>query len=130
MGPTLELINPVYDNALAQSWDASCEPHGTPGAKNCVFVPVSSVKAAGPVTFLVIPNPMRNSARILIGTEKEIRDGTLVVYNLLGREVLRAENISTKQVTLERGNLPSGSYYFRFTDHGSNISGNGKLIME
>jgi len=32
-GPTLELINPALDNALATSWQAS-QNHGTPGAVN------------------------------------------------------------------------------------------------
>jgi hypothetical protein len=131
LGPTLELINPGLDNALAQSWEASCATHGTPGVQNCVFVSVSSIKAGeGAVTFRVIPNPFQTSARIIIDTEREIRDGTLTVYNLLGREVLRVDHISAKQVTVLRGSLPSGSYYFRFTDLGSNIVGNGKLIID
>ena len=34
-GATLELIDPVFDNALAESWQASIN-HGTPGAMNSV----------------------------------------------------------------------------------------------
>jgi hypothetical protein len=131
LGPTLELINPGLDNALAQSWAASCQPHGTPGEQNCVFVSVSSIKAGdGIVTFHVIPNPFQTSARIIIDTQNEIRNGTLIIYNLLGREVFREEHISSKQFMLERGGLPSGSYYFRFNDNESNVNGNGKLIID
>jgi hypothetical protein len=130
-GPTLELINPGLDNALAQSWDASCNEHGTPGARNCVYVSVSDLKhGTGGVSFHVIPNPMQTSARIIIETEQAVREGTLVVYNLLGIEVLRISHISSKSVNLERGHLPGGSYYFRFSDQGSNLSGSGKLIID
>jgi len=37
-GPTLELINAHLDNSVAESWAASIEPHGTPGAVNSVHV--------------------------------------------------------------------------------------------
>jgi len=38
-GPSLELISPALDNALASSWAASVDPegNGTPGAPNSVF---------------------------------------------------------------------------------------------
>jgi hypothetical protein len=31
LGPTLELISPWFDNSLAESWQASAAPHGSPG---------------------------------------------------------------------------------------------------
>jgi len=37
-GPSLELLNPALDNALAASWAASTVDGGTPGARNSVFV--------------------------------------------------------------------------------------------
>lgn len=35
-GPTLELIDPFFDNSSAWSWSGSAAAHGTPGAKNSV----------------------------------------------------------------------------------------------
>lgn len=36
-GPTLELVNPAFDNALAASWSASVPVGGTPGAQNSTY---------------------------------------------------------------------------------------------
>ena len=41
-GPTLELINPFFDNELAENWAASDNNCGTPGAGNSVYVTESS----------------------------------------------------------------------------------------
>jgi hypothetical protein len=131
MGPTLELINPGLDNALAQSWAASCEMHGTPGEQNCVFVSIPKTSPnRGFVTLKAQPNPMNTSSQIIINSEKPLFGGTLVVYNILGREVLRVSNITQNRVQINRGALPSGSYYVLFTDPDNNLRGNCKLIME
>ena len=44
-GPSLELINPTYDNSLATSWSASntAAPQGTPGTQNSVYVSGGSI---------------------------------------------------------------------------------------
>jgi lamin tail-like protein/type IX secretion system substrate protein/pullulanase-like protein/PKD domain-containing protein/rhamnogalacturonan lyase-like protein len=42
-GPTLSLIEPILDNSLPTSWDASIEDGGTPGALNFPPVPFTSV---------------------------------------------------------------------------------------
>lgn len=131
MGPTLELINPGLDNALASSWEASCVTHGTPGSINCVFVSVPEQPATVIIpSFLVIPNPVRTSARIVITCDQDIRNGTFTVYNLLGMPVMQRNNIRSKQVLLARGNLPPGSYFFRFSDPEGNLSGNGKFVID
>jgi len=36
-GPTLELMNPHFDNALSSSWAAS-DNHGTPGSENSTYI--------------------------------------------------------------------------------------------
>ena len=43
-GPSLELINPSYDNSLAASWAASTVDYGTPGAQNSVY-------SSGPIDY-------------------------------------------------------------------------------
>ena len=129
-GPTLELINPALDNALPESWEASCMPHGTPGTINCVYISVPETPAPdGLVSFRVIPNPFSTSSRILVETGLEVRNGTLTVYNLLGTEVMKIDHIVSKDIPIERNNLSAGSYYFRFFDPENNLSGTGKLII-
>jgi len=39
MGPSLELISPDYDNALAENWTSSLIINGTPGIQNSVLPP-------------------------------------------------------------------------------------------
>ena len=46
-GPSLSLIDPSFDNALGESWDASLQDGGTPGAEN--FPPL-------PYTIVTSPN--------------------------------------------------------------------------
>ncbi len=46
-GPSLELINPLFDNDVAASWGASTTP--TPGAQNSIYGDAPSVQF-GPVT--------------------------------------------------------------------------------
>jgi hypothetical protein len=36
-GPSLELLNPSYDNTIGSNWSASAATGGTPGAQNSVF---------------------------------------------------------------------------------------------
>jgi hypothetical protein len=130
-GPTLELINPGLDNALAASWKASCEPHGTPGAQNCVYISVQENNPQeGSLAFLVIPNPVQTSARIIVKTDRQISNGMLTIFNVLGHEVARITGISEKEIVFQRGTLPPGSYYFRFHDATGNFVGTGKLILE
>ena len=47
-GPTLELVNPALDNALASSWLASSSTHGTPGTQNGVFTGAPTVVSETP----------------------------------------------------------------------------------
>lgn len=47
-GPTLELIHPSLDNALASSWAVSAGNNGTPGAQNSVFSAAPTVASESP----------------------------------------------------------------------------------
>ncbi len=67
-GPTLELINPAWDNALAASW-AAAALHGTPGAENGNYVKVpdpATSQVTSQVTCDVLPNPFTSSAILRI----------------------------------------------------------------
>jgi hypothetical protein len=112
-GPTLELISPSLDNALASSWKASCEPHGTPGEQNCTNVIIPQYQSDRTVSFLIYPNPFTTSASIVIKSVKPIENGTLVIYNLTGKEERRIDHIRSNRVTVDRENLLPGIYLFK-----------------
>ncbi|MDQ3247615.1 MAG: Ig-like domain-containing protein, partial [Chloroflexota bacterium] len=53
-GPSLELSNPAWDNALAANWKAATLAHGTPGAQNSTFM-------AGVAPTVVLTSPANNT---------------------------------------------------------------------
>ena len=54
LGYTLELINPLYDNSLSESWTFS-EGNGTPGAQNSSFLEVIQVSTIIPNKTQIMP---------------------------------------------------------------------------
>lgn len=103
-GPTLELRDPNYDNALAASWIAS-PGRGSPGQVNCVLNPAARDEIAEQPDrlWLDAPHPNPCFARtILTFTLERPRRIALVLYDVLGREVR----------TLVEETLPAGSHAF------------------
>jgi hypothetical protein len=128
-GPTLELIKPDLDNALPESWMASITYHGTPGEMNSLMVnvnPVSLMKT----TFEVFPNPVTATAIISIGSDLPVRNGTLEVYNLLGKKVWELKQINNSKIYFTRDGLDKGLYLCRFSDPETGIAVTGKLVVE
>ncbi len=84
-GPTLELIDPELDNALAENWLAFNE-HGTPGALNGPFTRVPEAGLPDDIRIRVFPNPFSSSCRITIGqtAPAELR---LDIVDATGRSV-------------------------------------------
>ena len=126
-GPTLELINPGLDNALAESWIESLE-HGTPGAENSVATAIVE-KQVNEVAFTIYPNPL-NSFAILQFTSGQIPEGaSLLIYNMFGKEVKRIMDIQTDRVEIQRDNLEPGVYFCALLDKLNNRIGVQKLIV-
>ena len=101
-GPTLELRDPILDNALAASWVASpgC---GSPGRVNSVLDPADSdegTSEAGSVTLgPPFPNPCSAQTTLTFALDRP-RAVELALYDVLGRRV----------TTLVRGILPAGAH--------------------
>lgn len=72
------------------------------------------------------PNPMRSSAFLEI---PQVLGGVLTITDALGKEVRRMTDINTSPLTIERGNLVSGMYYYTLVD-GIYIVGRGKFVIE
>ena len=129
-GPTLELISPSLDNALASSWKASCEPHGTPGEQNCTNIFIPQYESERTISFLVCPNPFTISASIVIRSPGPVENGTLVIYDLPGKEVKRLEHIRSNHVTIDRQGLSPGIYLFYLYSGNDKRFGTGKFVVE
>ena len=91
-GPTLELINPNLDNALAENWAAS-EGYGSPGGMNTSFLSTKS-QLEIPDRFIVhhnYPNPFNPTTTI----SYELPENSFVnvtIFDMLGREVKKLVN--------------------------------------
>lgn len=130
-GATLELISPVLDNALAESWKASgITTNGTPGAENSINVGIDPLVPVENLSLSVYPNPFRNTAILKIITQAVIDDGMLIIYNLAGQKVQQMDHIASKQVELNRSGLQPGCYIIRFTNLNGNLSATGKILVE
>ncbi len=87
-GPTLELINPSLDNALAESWSASTG-NGSPGAINTSYLTNDDEDFILPTEFIVhnnFPNPFNPTTTISYELPKN-SFVNIIIYDLLGREV-------------------------------------------
>jgi len=130
-GATLELISPVLDNALAESWKASAiPPHGTPGEENSFNVGTAKPIVSEKLTLDFYPNPFRNTTTLKINTTSVINDGMLEIYNLSGKKVQQIDHIASKQVELNRTGLAPGCYIVRFINLVGNLTGVGKMMVE
>jgi len=128
-GATLELINPVLDNALASSWKASMVLHGTPGEANFyVSNPEVPLSAGRPVIQLV-PNPMHSTAKLIIRQDPLTEVRSLVIYDLMGHEVKRFEGISTDSYRFNRDGLADGVYLVRVLNENGSTAYTVKLVV-
>jgi hypothetical protein len=85
-GPTLELIDPSYDNALPESWTASGQ-HGTPGNPNGIYIMIKEDQKNDDPEFRIIPNPFKTSTRFILISDKE-QEVTLDIFNYSGLRVM------------------------------------------
>jgi len=73
------------------------------------------------------PNPFINYTTLLFS--KPLIDATLHVYDILGKEVKRMENLKGKEITLSRNGISKGMYFFRVVEGNINV-GKGKMVVE
>ena len=91
-GPTLELINPSFDNSLPESWNYSSNLYGTPGVENSIYQSLHTVNILPVPSDYVLrqnyPNPFnpRTVIQYEIPTQGRV---TITIYDILGREVVR-----------------------------------------
>lgn len=87
----------------------------------------NAVLAAHPVHQLSIyPNPFTEAATLAL--DDKIIDGTLVMYDAMGREVQRMHGLAGKEIRIERKNLAPGLYTFILSD-AEVRKGSGKLVL-
>jgi hypothetical protein len=125
-GPTLELLSPDRDNALAGSWAASAD-HGTPREANSVFATAAEPRAPSelPGAFALgagYPNPFNPATVIPYALPVDARID-LSIYDVLGRRVavLIEGQIAAgrHEVRWDASSLPSGVYLIALQARGA-----------
>jgi spore coat protein H len=102
-GPSLELKNFNWDNALASSWYAFEGDYGTPGRRNhIVTVGIAGTKLADNDFFQLYPNP--NNGTFTVALPAEVDAINLRVINMLGEEIY---TMHEKNATTLYAQLPS-----------------------
>jgi hypothetical protein len=135
---TLELIDPMLDNCLPESWTADAS-HGTPGMANDTNVNIPKVISDEPEMdgwLELYPNPFSNEANIRLNL-KYLETARIMIYNING-EVKRIFTVNavdagiktlTWNGTDNKGNkLPNGLYLIRVVT-GSNQTSDRILLM-
>lgn len=79
------------------------------------------------VAVIVYPNPF--TSQVTFNFDNEINNGSIKIYDVQGKVVMSKENVSGRQVIVERGNLNSGMYFYSITKDNQDIC-KGKLIVE
>ena len=94
-GPTLELINPILDNALPESWAYSNNMYGTPGGENSTYQGLVTENILPvPTDFMLgqnYPNPF-NPRTVIQYEVPTLGHVTITIYDILGREVIQLVN--------------------------------------
>lgn len=121
-GPTLELINYTWDNALPQSWYAFSGAFGTPGGRNhIVNVSAGSVVTSQDLLSLY-PNPGNGLVNVRLNSLPEAQ---IEVFNQLGQLIL--QQTVAGEARLDLREQPAGVYYVKASTTQGNFT--QKLII-
>lgn len=74
------------------------------------------------------PNPFNNSAIISIDIAVQLNNASIIIFDILGKEVKTINNINKNEVILEKGEMSAGLYFYKLLNNSSEVS-NGKFII-
>jgi hypothetical protein len=91
--------------------------------------PLSSVNSLSENenSLFIFPNPFQSAATVELPYDLE--DGTLLIYDIIGKEVKRIENLQGKEISISGEGLVNGMYFFKVIDGNTNV-GQGKMVVE
>jgi hypothetical protein len=77
--------------------------------------------------FSLFPNPFSSSATLMLSAP--VLNAKLSIYDMIGKEVKRIENLNGKEIIIQKENLKTGMYFFKIEDN-KGFVGNGKFVVE
>jgi parallel beta-helix repeat protein len=122
-GPTLQLIDPDYDNNIASSWEASAAIGGTPGEYHLVW---TKEIIAGEV--LIYPNPASGIFYIQKDKEED-KEIIMEIYNVNGQRIKTLkDNSRDSKFRIDCSSWQQGLYLIRIIQDNEIL--NGKIIVQ
>jgi len=116
-GPTLELKDFKLDNFLAESWESS-DGHGSPNENNeNVIIFEKENKELNNSLIKVYPNPFSSFTNVSFNIDN-ISNAKFIIFDQLGKEVLRKTGISSRKIILNSVKLQKGFYIGKFIMEG------------
>lgn len=127
-GPTLELKQWDYDNALPESWAASAG-YGTPGEQNGYTVMVPETPSER-ISFTIYPNPVKDEAILQLTSSHSLDNKMIEIFNSVGERVRTLTDIAGTRATLDCRYLPKGLYICRLSDMGKQVEQTVKFMVK
>jgi parallel beta-helix repeat protein len=125
-GSTLELKNPLLDNALPENWCASAN-HGSPGHKNSCYENAIIEPNEPENTISIYPNPATSYIYFyLADTSKTIE--YLEIFDRQGRLVLKMDEVNNNFIDLRENIMHEGIYFISALTKGD-IRFTGKFVI-
>ncbi len=129
-GPSLELINPAYDNTLAQSWTASSD-FGTPGQVNGPYTSIHKINITKSNLIVKInPNPANDYTIFTFESNGIVHDYVLSIFNAYGEQIGKPLQMKGNTFRFSTQHLLPGLYFYHIMDKTSLTDQSGKLMIE
>ena len=89
--------------------------HGTGGTEDMWVVKLCYMVSADEIAINkndvnIFPNPFFYSATLQ--AQKPLQSATLIIYDMLGKEIKRMENLNGTEITIQRDKMKSGMYFY------------------
>lgn len=121
--PTTGAWADLFDGSL------TTEPQGQPFlVVGSVFTGLNDINFDQAVS--VYPNPVSERAFVSFGFPTTKEDNvSFTMYDVLGKIVYQVNQITTKQITIERNNMKNGVYFYEVSVGNKSVK-NGKIVLQ
>jgi hypothetical protein len=102
-------------------------------ADNDLYIAIDRIIGISPIAdkpnmhLDIFPNPFSSSTTIKLS--KSLQSATLIIYDELGKEIKRIQNLNEKEIFIQKENLKAGMYFFIIEDW-NGFEGEGKFVVE
>ncbi|CAN5397576.1 hypothetical protein BH10BAC1_BH10BAC1_05780 [soil metagenome] len=92
-------------------------------------VSINNLPTDLPNVVSVYPNPFSDNTTIAIQPSVQFKNAEMIVYNVIGKEMIRVKDIQSHEFKFEKNKLSTGMYLYKLMNDGQEIA-TGKLIMK